>query len=69
MLVIDCVLFNELTNVEICFDTPDRFAADKLVAAVAMDRTPEAAFDMDSAIPDPIPVNAFTPLARAVRLP
>ena len=36
VLVIDWVLFNELTNVEICVETPDRFAADKLVAAVAM---------------------------------
>lgn len=25
--------------------------------------------DMDSVVPDPTPVNAFTPLARAVRLP
>ena len=63
------LVFRELTNVEIWVDISDRFAADKLVAAVAMDRIPEAAFDMDSAIPDPIPVNAFTPLARAVRLP
>ena len=36
VLVIDCVVFNELTNVEIWVETPERFADDRLVAAVAM---------------------------------
>lgn len=69
VLLIVAVLFIPVTKFDsvvaiVSIPEPARFRTDlaRVVRPVETD-------DMVSAIPDPIPVNAFTPLARAVRLP